>query len=133
MEMYVKNEHSFTLKKEIRNTAFPVIGEVTAEQIEDIVVNALECQSNYWVGVDNTTPEWENKPQGLPVSQYAVQLLLQNKSVKLFDIEDEDEEWKLTLGKLLNGIGKAWAEGCDIEDDADTVLQYALFDKLVYG
>ena len=62
-----------------------------------------------------------------------MQLLLQNKAVKLFDIEDEEEEWKLTLGKLLNGIGKAWAEGCDIEDDADTVLQYALFGELVYG
>lgn len=133
MEMYVRNEITYSLKKDIRETTFPVIAKITAEQIENIVVNALECQSNYWVGINNATPEWENKPHDLPVSQYAVQLLLENKSVVLFDIEDEDEEWQLTLGKLLKGIGMAWSEGEDIENNADAVLQYALFDELVYG
>lgn len=130
MNMYQKNECTYSLKKEIRERTFNVVCKITAEQIEDIVVDALECESNYWVGINNTTPEWANKPQGLPVSQYAVQLLLEGKAVTLFDIEDEDEEWELTLLKLLDGIGMALL---DDDDSADACLQYALFGRIVYG
>ena len=104
--------------------------------IENIVVDALECISTYWVGLDNTTPEWDAKPKGLPVSQYAAALLLCGKTVKLYDIEDEDETWELTLDKLLKGIGRELTNGMtieDIADDADAALQYALFDEIVYG
>ena len=128
--MYVKNGCTYSLRKEIRERTFNVVCKITPEQIEDIVVDALECESNYWVGVNNTTPEWVQKPHGLPVSQYACQLLLEGKAVTLFDIEDEDEEWELTLLKLLDGIGMALM---DDDDSADACLQYALFGKIVYG
>lgn len=38
------------------------------------------------------------------------------------------------MDKLLRGIGIALQSGIeDIEDEADEVLQYALFGELVYG
>ena len=58
------------------------------------------------------------------------------KIASLYDIEDEDETWELTLDKLLKGIGRELTNGMtieDIADDADAALQYALFDEIVYG
>lgn len=112
-----------------------VVVKITAENIENIVVSALECCSTYWVGVDNTTPEWDDAPKDLPVSQYCVALLLAGKSVKLYDVEDDSETWELTLEKLIKGISREIANGfklSDIEEEADPALQYALFDEIVY-
>ncbi len=110
--------------------------QITAENIEGIVVDALECCSTYWVGLDNTTPEWAEQPEDLPASQYAAALLLCGKTVKLYDIEDEDETWELTLDKLLMGIRRELTNGwkvVEIIDDADAALQYALFGEIIYG
>ena len=133
MEYFKKTGCTHTLTKEAKALTFPVTATVTAEKIENVIVTALECQSCYWVGLDNTTPEWEKKPEGLPASQYATQLILEGKTVTLYDIEDEGERWELTLLKLLAGIGKAMTEGYDVEDEADAVLQLALFGEIVYG
>ena len=133
MTYYKKNEFTHELTKEAKALSFPVEANVTAEAIENIVVSSLEGASSYWCGLDNTTPEWDSKSEDLPASQYATQLLLEGKTVMLYDIEDEDEQWGLGLQKLLKGIGKAMSEGYDIEDDVDEVLQLALFGELVYG
>ena len=133
MTYYKKNEFTHELTNEAKALSFPVETTVTAEVIENIVVSSLEGASSYWCGLDNTTPEWDNKPEDLPASQYATQLLLEGKTAMLYDIEDEDEQWELDLPKLLKGIGKAMSEGYDIEDDVDEVLQLALFGELVYG
>lgn len=137
-EMYALKGCQHRLKETVAAQTYelPVSTKITANSIENIVIDALECTSTYWVGVDNTTPEWASKPKELPVSQFATALLLSGKSVKLYDIEDNTEEWELTLEKLLEGIGKAMLDGRtieDIEDDADTALQYALFGEIVYG
>lgn len=113
-----------------------VVVKITAENIENILVSALECCSTYWVGVDNTTPEWKDAPKDLPVSQYCAALLLAGKTVKLYDVEDDSETWILTLKKLIKGIGREISNGfklSDIEEEADAALQYALFDEVVYG
>ncbi len=133
MEYYKKNGYQHQLTKEAQSLAFAVTTSITADKIENIVVTALECQSNYWAGIDNTTPEWNNAPEDLPVSQFATQLLLEGKAIKLYDVEDEDEQWELDLQKLLKGVGIAMAAGDDIEDECDNVIQYALFGELVYG
>ncbi len=59
MNYYKKDGCQHTFTKEARALSFPVTAFVTAEQIENVVVTALECQSCYWVGIDNTTPESE--------------------------------------------------------------------------
>lgn len=133
MNYYKKNEFTHELTKEVKALRFPVETTVSAEEIENIIVSSLEGASAYWVGIDNTTPVWADEPDDLPTSQYATQLLLEGKTIELYDIEDEDEQWELDLQKLLKGIGKAMSQGYDIEDDVDEVLQLALFGELVYG
>lgn len=133
MNYYKKDQFTHELTKEAKALTFTVKTTISAEVIEDIIVNALEGTSTHWAGLDNTTPEWENKPEDLPASQYVTQLLLEGKNITLYDIEDEEEIWELNLQKMLKGIGIAFANGDDIEDDTDNVLQYALFDKLIYG
>ena len=133
MEYFKKNECTHELTKEAKALTFKAEVTVAAEQIENIIVTSLEGQSTYWLGLDNTTPEWADEPDDLPTSQYATQLILEGKAVTLYDIEDEDEVWTLTLDKLLKGIGIALSNGEDIEDEADNVMQYALFGELVFG
>lgn len=133
MNYYKKNDYTHELTREAKTLRFQVETTVSAEEVENIIVSSLEGASSYWVGLDNTTPEWANEPEDLPASQYATQLILEGKTIKLYDIEDEDEQWELDLQKLLKGIGKAMSEGYDIEDDVDEVLQLALFGELVYG
>lgn len=126
-------DFGFSLTKESKAIRFEVKAQITVSAIENIIVSALEGQSNYWVGVDNTTIEWRDKPKGMPVSQYATDLILNGKKVVLYDIEDESETWELTLDKLLAGIGKAMSENRDYEDECDLILQYALFGELVFA
>ena len=133
MKYYKKNTHTHELTRDAKALTFKVETSVNAEQIENIIVTALECQSTYWFGIDNTTPEWVNAPDGLPAAQYATQLLLEGKTLALYDTEDEDGIWELTLDMLLKGIGMAMSNGEDIEDECDSVMQYALFGELVYG
>ena len=133
MNYFKKNGYSHELTKEAKALTFKVGTTVTAEQIENIIVTSLECQSTYWLGLDNTTEEWADEPDDLPTSQYATQLILEGKTVTLFDVEDEDKIWTLTLDKLLKGIAIALSNGEDIEDEADNVMQYALFGELVFG
>ena len=133
MTYYKMNEFTHELTNEAKALSFPVEANVTAEAIENIVVSSLEGASSYWCDLDNTTPEWDNKPEDLPASQYATQLLLEGKTVTLYDIEDEDERWELTLPKILKGIGMALSQGYNITDNVDEVLQLSLFGELVYG
>lgn len=133
MEYFKKKDYTHELTKEAKALTFKVETTVTAEQIENIIVTSLECQSTFWLGLDSTTSEWYDEPDDLPASQYATQLILEGKTVTLYDIEDEDEVWTLTLDKLLKGIAIALSNGEDIEDEADNVMQYALFGELVFG
>lgn len=136
MDYFKKEGFEYRLTAGANALKFDVKTSVGAETIENIVVTALECTSNYWVGVDNTTPEWKEKPEDMPVSQYATQLILDDKYVVLYDIEDEDEQWTLDLCKILKGIGLGIQKGYDIndcEEFADEILQLSLFGELVYG
>lgn len=133
MQYFRKKGYCHRLTPEAEALTFRVDTSVSAEQIENIVVNSLEGQSTYWLGIDSTTPEWINEPDDLPTSQYATQLLLEGKTLTLYDIEDEDEVWKLDLNKLLKGIGIAMSKGLDITDECDEVMQYALFGDIVYA
>ncbi len=125
------------LKKDLKGTAFEVRTQITAEEIEDIIVAELEGMGAYWCGIDNTLEDWKNAPKDLPVAQYAAALLLAGKAIMLYDIEDEDETWILTLQGLLDGIGRFMAQekvGIDsIVDEPDGAFQFALFGKIVYA
>ena len=58
----------------------------------------------------------------------------------MFDVEDTDGSWELTLDKLLNGIKLTIENGYwtgsmdDIDGEVgDIIFQYALFNEIVYG
>jgi len=117
--------------------------QITVEDIENIMVTAIEGGIGYWSVLKANTPEWVNKPKGLPVSQYATQLLVEGKEVVFFDSEENEKDadhWTLTLEKLLNGIVKNTNErpqDADLDNmdalTADCIVQFALFDEVVYG
>jgi len=114
--------------------------DIMENDIENIIVTCFEGGSGYWMGLDNSKPEWNDKPKDESSSTWATKLLLEGNQITLYDIEDEKEEWTLTLEKLLSGIAQNIKErsfDCDLEDGdattSDCILQYALFNEVVYG
>lgn len=116
------------------------VKEITAEEVESVIVNALEGGSTYWLGLNNSTEIWKKKPQGIPLSLWATQMLLEGETLHFYDLEDEEEEWTLTLEQLMKGF-KLNAEQRPFDsnvldgdaDTADCILQYGIFGELVYG
>ena len=114
--------------------------EFTDEDMEDIVVTALEGGIGYWACLDNTGKEWNNQPDDTPTSEYAWKILKEGGELLFIDEEDDDAEYHLDLQTLLYGIGKAieigtWGGDMDIVDAevADAIFQYAIFDDIIYG
>lgn len=131
---------------EIQFSKEKVVGNVVIEKpiteydVETVIVTCFEGGSNYWLGLDNDTPEWKDKPIDVPSSIWATKLLLEGKTIHFYDIEDENEQWQLTLENLTNGFNlnaKKRPDDCDLEQGdattSDCILQYGLFGKLVYG
>lgn len=112
---------------------------VTANDVETIIVNALEGGSDYWCGIERTNII-EMKPKGIPYSTWIANALIEGEAVMFHDIEDEQEKFTLTLDKLIKGIelnaqNRSWDSDIHNGDasTADSILQYALFGELVYG
>ena len=137
--MYKLTYGQYELTKESKEQKFQCTLDLTGNDIENIVVTALEGGIGHWATLDNSTPEWERKPRELPVSQFATQLLLENKGIRLIDEEDEEKSFELTLQKLLAGVELYINHEVptDIDDidaaAADMIFQYALFGEIVYS
>lgn len=118
---------------------------LTEEDIENIVVTALEGGVGYWACLDNTGDEYENAPEDEAVSETTTRILLEGGAVHIID--DEAEMHDLTLQDLLDGVKKYVERGFDVynvfsgdcdwvsfdADCADTIFQLALFGEVVYG
>ena len=114
---------------------------ITAEDIENIIITCFEGGSNYWMALVKTK-DWKNKPFDEPRSTWAVRLLLENKTVTLCDRENPypKTNFELTFKDLLAGIKQNWEKrpfSWDKENwdatDCDCILQYALFNEIVFG
>jgi hypothetical protein len=128
----------FSDKKVIGTVLVPI--QITEEDIENIIVTSFEQGSNYWLGLEVDYPEYEDRPDDEPYSTWTTKLLLEGKEIHLYDIEDDNEKWTLTLDKLMEGIklnAKNRPFDSDIENGdattADCIMQYALFNELVYA
>jgi len=111
---------------------------VTENDIEDVIVGALEGGSNYWLGFKRSQIDFQFKPKGEPVSIWITKLLLEGKTIETFDIEDDKQKiFDLNLEKLIKGIQLNAIRNPDREmwdaEDCDCVIQYALFDEIIFG
>ena len=137
--MYIKEDGCYILNRTERERKHGLNISVTSEDIENVMVAALEGGINDWAVLDNTAPEWAAKPEGMPVSQYAAQLLLEGKTIIFYAAEDE-AVWCLDLNKLLSGIRlcavkQSWDFDFGEVDSisADCIFQYGMFGDIVYS
>lgn len=109
---------------------------ITDQNISDILVTAFEGGINYWTNTPVKVEEWPED------AEFASDVVAKGAPVYIHD--DEDNKWeKLTLPNLLNAIRwylTTYNKTADIfengeydADDADIIVQYALFGDVVYG
>lgn len=123
---------------------FPVKAEIhvtlTEQDIDDIMVAALEGGINYWCDEAEVIEEKR-------VADWGHEQIARGGVLVLHDAESDDT-WELNLEKFLNGF-KLWVEAgrdqynaiedgkldcCNIDAGcADEIVQYALFGELVFG
>jgi hypothetical protein len=116
------------------------------EDIADLIVTALEGGINYWcrkaVMKENAiTKDYFNVlPEDQDKINYASDLISYGGTLILFDAESSDK-WELDIDKMLKGIDmhctnmkKSPANLMDDYDanDADAIVQYAVFGELVF-
>ena len=119
---------------------------LTAEDIEDLVVTALNGGIGYWACLDNTTHEWDSYGEDDYVDSFAAKILMCGNELRFIDNEDRETEYVLTLEMLLDGVKRYVEEGydqydvfgdevdmgnCDAEV-ADMIMQLAMFGDIVF-
>lgn len=122
---------------------FPVKIEITinlsAQDIDDIMTSALEGGIAYWCRRVEVI--------GGYLGEWASEQISRGGELKLYDAESEDT-WVLTRDKFLKGV-KLWlTNGMDVDHgivengletsvidavQADCIIQYAIFGKVVFG
>ena len=121
---------------------------LTGEDIEDIIVTALNGGIGYWACLDNTRPEFDAVGKEDYLDVWTAKILMDGGTVYFLDENDRSEIYELTLPKLMNGVRQFIEKGYDRygvfvhgtadlanfdADAADTVIQLALFDEVVFG
>lgn len=115
---------------------------VTQEDIDDIMAGALEGGINYWCG--------EAEVVGTYLGEYASEQISRGGQLILHDIE-EDETYALDREKFMKGLkmyfekphpydileeidNKLRIDTCNADGTVcDMIIQYALFDDIVFG
>ena len=114
--------------------------KLNTQDIDDIMACALEGGINYWCS--------EAKVIGEYLGEYASEQISRGGILELYDTED-DEVYLFDIKKFIQGF-EAWVEnGYDYNGavsandkvdtslidagDADTIIQLALFNEIVYG
>lgn len=112
--------------------------EFTEDDLENIMITALEGGIGYWACLDNS--DWNQQPADMPTSEYAWKILRDGGTLHFLDEEDDGAEYFLDLSSLLDGIGKCivnkdWDGDMDNIDAivADMIIQYAIFGSVIYG
>lgn len=129
----MKNQKTFELN--VERTL-----KITEEDIDGIMVGALEGGINYWCCEAEVVGEYLN--------EWASHQISKGGKLLLHDAE-EDDVYELTLEKFLSGIKKWYENGGDVygavkkngtidcsnidAGDADSIVQYAIFGELVFG
>ena len=101
---------------------------LTDEDIEDIVVTALEGGIGYWACLDNTGKEYEEAPEDEPVAITAANILLSGGTLRFFDEEDDDRPLDMTISDLCEGIQKWFESGESVTVDSDGRIDLCYLD-----
>ena len=124
------NDKKFTVQPQIE-----VI--LTQQDIDDIMSTALEGGIIGWCN--------QIEVVGEQLGRYASEQISKGGSLILYDLESSDK-WELTLEKFLNGVKLYFEDGCHVHvndgsidpgdidaNDADCIIQFALFGEVVFG
>lgn len=125
--------------------------ELDDEFFDDIICIMLEGGSNYWIDtIDIDHPDGK-RPSGTPVSTWAADAINKGGSITIYPIEEEDGITTIKRENLIFGVQQLIEEhpdwvavtyenkknridlGCMDADDADAIMQYAVFGELVFG
>jgi len=110
------------------------------EDLNDLVSTALEGGINYWCG-EAKVKEGSMSEKDYDEIQFTSDAVSKGGTLILFDAESDDT-WELDRDKLLKGIemycekhNVAPSDLMDMYDanDADTIVQYALFNELIFS
>lgn len=114
--------------------------KLTQEDIDDIIDAAFCGGINYWCNQAEVVGDY--------LGEYASEQISRGGKLKLYDAES-DEFWELDIENFMKGF-KLWIENgddeygavsadgtvdvCEIDAAmADMIIQYALFDEIVFG
>lgn len=129
----MKQQDRFSVTAEIKVT-------LTQEDIDDIMVSALEGGINYWCRRAEVIEDYR-------VAEWGHEQISRGGKLILYDRESNDK-WDLTLEKFLKGF-KLWLENggdkygavgggevdcCNIDAGcADEIVQLAIFGEVMFG
>lgn len=113
------------------------------DDLIDVISSAI-YDIGYWSCIDNDTEVWHRTSDPMDndhtFEDVFYKILQNGQAVELFDVEDTDEVWELTLDKLIHGMQMAveqnyWDGDIDNLDGeiGDVIFQFALFDEIVFG
>ena len=114
--------------------------EISNQDIDDLMVTALEGGINYWCGKATIT----KLPAGVKDGEEVIasDMISRDGVLTLFDAESADK-WELTREKFIKGLVKTieWGDFGNVQnlmdghdaETADVLIQYALFDEIVFG
>jgi len=109
--------------------------EVSTETLQEIMIGAIESAIGYWGGTDNRPQEFKaDSMKDLTLGEKVFEIIHSGGGVTIYDIEDDDE-WVLTYDKFISGLkqhGNYYFDYMD-DNDYDCILQYALFNEIVFG
>lgn len=123
------------IEEKPKSYSFKVEIKLPQQDIDDIMCTALEGGINQWV-------DRKPVPYGMDFrgADYAHEVLTRGGSLLIATDDEPDELHELTLEKFLAGIQMYMDRYGFIDDaanvdagDADMIVQFALFGKLVYG
>jgi len=107
---------------------------LTNENIDDLMVAALEGGINYWCSRVKVIQCPEK-------TMFASDVISKDGSLMLYD-DEGSEKYELTLEKFMNGVELAckhyeYNNAEELMDNhdaetADVIVQYALFDKIIF-
>ena len=119
-----------------------ITAQLTQQDVDDIMVSALEGGINYWCSEAEVVEERR-------CADWGHEQIARGGALVLHDIEDNDEKWELDLEKFLNGFMLWIEQGLDeygaVQKDgtvdccqidaacADEIVQLALFGEVMFG